>query len=340
MLYENNGIIAIPEGDHYQYDTLSIDCMRKFSDQLDWAKLSRECHHWQSEEMIREFSDKIVWPSLVAHYTLPCIVSEAFITEFQEHLDWAWISRHGQLSECYIYDHMHQLDWSYLSGFQDLSERFIRNNSNRIDWQRIDSQRYSAKFQRDYAYCINWDDASDSPYLDIEFVRRNIHHMNWEYIWDWEQTEAFIRTFIQYVDWNKIWFAPHISEAFITEYMHMVRYTDDEDSFTEGEFWTMISTKSLSEAFIRKYKKHLEWGYISKHSKLSEALICENASKVCWATISKYQELSLPFIHKYQANLTMCKNIQNIIRRERAKKTIDKLEALPSELCGIVGQYL
>jgi hypothetical protein len=53
-------------------------------------------------------------------------LSEEFIREFKDKVDWFHISQYQKLSEEFIREFKDKVDWSYISQYQKLSESFIR----------------------------------------------------------------------------------------------------------------------------------------------------------------------------------------------------------------------
>lgn len=333
ILFQANGIVSLDIHDYY--GPLSIACMRRFKNSLNWQKLTNN-QHW-TELMLWEFHDVVDFGIIVGqHYT--CKVSEKFINMFQAKLEWSWISRNGSLSEDYIRSHKDHLDWGYLTGFQDMSEAFVREFDDRIAWDRLDIHKYSESFHHDYDYKIFWGLAFMRSYLDIAFVQKYYHRADWNEVWSQIQSEEFIRTFHDKVDWNNIWQIADVSEQFIDEHMHLIDF--DRYEGRDSWFWDIISHRSLSLDFIRKHSSNLNWYLVCEYSRLPEFLILEYAIKVDWSQVSRYQALNLEFINIHKSKLTMCANILDIIRRERAMQTIGLIDTIPWDLSTSIGEYL
>jgi len=337
MLMQHDGVVVVPQDKRIDYDLLSIDCIRKFKDTLDWARLTYS-QKWTGD-MIWEFRDKIVFGALEDHR---CLLSEEYVRALQSKLTWGWISRNGILSESYIREYKDRLDWRYITGVHEMSESFMREHVDFLDWDRINVAAMSQSFRDDYDDRIVWTYAFIDCYLDIGYVQRYISRANWNDIWFEIQTEEFVRTFISYVDWEMVW-ESDLSEQFIREYMHMIVDPDEYELLDPTPFdcfWYPVSKKSLTEAFIREYGNNLAWDSVCQFSQLSETLIRDYADKVDWKAISKYQSMSLPFMHEHKLKLTMCPNIRNLIRRERGTLEVQKIVTLPLEMMRVIGEYL
>ena len=64
-------------------------------------------------------------------------LSEEFIREFKDKVDWWCISRYQELSEDFIREFKNRVIWKMISKYQTLSEEFIREFKNSVDWEMI-----------------------------------------------------------------------------------------------------------------------------------------------------------------------------------------------------------
>jgi hypothetical protein len=62
-------------------------------------------------------------------------LSEEFIREFQDKVDWVRISKSQKLSESFICEFKDKVDWMYISGYQTLSDDFLNKYKKNIDWE-------------------------------------------------------------------------------------------------------------------------------------------------------------------------------------------------------------
>ena len=72
---------------------------------------------------------------------------EDFIREFQDKLDWFWVSQKSILSENFIREFQDKVNWIYISIIQKLSEDFIREFQNKVYWSTIS---ITQKLSRDF----------------------------------------------------------------------------------------------------------------------------------------------------------------------------------------------
>ena len=89
--------------------------------EINWIKVSKNPKKL-SEDFIREFQDKVDWGKISCNQ----ILSEDFIREFKDKVDWWWISHYQTLSEDFIREFKNQVNWRLIYEYQILSENFIR----------------------------------------------------------------------------------------------------------------------------------------------------------------------------------------------------------------------
>jgi hypothetical protein len=132
------------------YCKMTESIMRRYSHLLHWEYVSSE--QALSEEFIEDFKDKINWTSfsscgkysLLGEYPedffrkyvnrlnwkrLPsfvyCKLSEEFLDEYKDYVDFEMVSRYCYLSEGFIRRHSTVLDWNYICQTQSLSNEFM-----------------------------------------------------------------------------------------------------------------------------------------------------------------------------------------------------------------------
>jgi len=191
-------------------------------------------------------------------------LTKKFKKEFQDKVDWYFISECQTLSEDFIREFQDKVDWLYISKCQMLSENFIREFQNKVDWVWI------SKFQElSEDFIIEFQDK-----VDCECISE-----------DQTLSEDFIREFQDKVDWDYISKYQTLSEGFIKEFQDKVN-------------WDCISIyQTLSEDFIREFKDRINWYCISIYQTLSEGFIKEFELKIpdtCW--LYKSKEFKLEYI--------------------------------------------
>ena len=130
-----------------------------------WRELSE--HQFLSEDFIREFKDKVNW-GCISHYQH---LSEDFIREFKDEVTWGWVLISQRLSEDFIREFADRVTWVYLSMHQQLSEDFIREFKDKVDWYCISAyQHLSKEFIEEF-----------KDRLDVRFIADSWHHKSVKY---------------------------------------------------------------------------------------------------------------------------------------------------------------
>src|SRR3712207_7302053 len=87
---------------------------------------------------------------------------------------WNEISTMGNLTEEFMDEYQNQLNWGYICQTQKLSENFIRNHENKMVWNFVSKyQNLSEQFINDYQNQLNWEDRKST--------RLNSSHANISY---------------------------------------------------------------------------------------------------------------------------------------------------------------
>ena len=132
----------------------------------NWDAIS--CRNDLSEEFIREFSDKVDWFYICKYQKL----SEEFIRKYSTKVYWGQISQYQKLSEEFIIEYSYKVDWGNVSQFQKLSEKFIREFSNQVNWCDISAfQKLSEEFIREFSDKVVWKNITKHQKLSPEFIQ-------------------------------------------------------------------------------------------------------------------------------------------------------------------------
>jgi hypothetical protein len=114
----------------------------------------------------KEFQDKVDWGYISNYQTL----SEDFIREFKDKVDWEYISTFQKLSENFIREFQYKVYWGYISRFQNLSENIIREFKDKVNWNVISKyQNLSKEFISEFPNNI-----------DIEIYNRVHRKRTWK----------------------------------------------------------------------------------------------------------------------------------------------------------------
>ena len=165
-----------------------------------WVDISAE--QKLSEDFIREFKDYVDWGWISENQKL----SESFIREFQDKVDWYWVSSHQKLSESFIREFQDKVDWGRISITQKLSEDFIREFQDRVKWYWISKfQKLSEDFIREFKNKADWVCISAHQKLSENFIREFKDDIYWYYISECQKlSNAFIEEFEIKLNLNKI----------------------------------------------------------------------------------------------------------------------------------------
>ena len=124
-------------------------------------------------------------------------LTEDFIQEFKDKVDWTCISRYPHLSEDFIRKFADRVDWYYISAYQYLSENFIREFADRVAWDWIVKyQPLSEDFIREFKDKVNWNYISANQHLSENFIREFKDEVNWAWISAYQHlSKEFIEEF-------------------------------------------------------------------------------------------------------------------------------------------------
>jgi len=153
--------------------------------------------------------------SLIKELNLNCSVEE-----FQDKVNWVWISESQKLSENFILEFQNRVDWECISIYQKLSEKIIREFQDKVDWECISIyQKLSEKIIREFQDKVNWECISKYQKLSEWFILELQDKVNWYYISKYQNlSEEFIMEFKDKVNWYYISKSQKLSEEFIREF--------------------------------------------------------------------------------------------------------------------------
>ena len=86
-----------------------------------------------SEEFIHEFKDDINWVYICIYQT----ISERFIEEHKSYIHWIYISKHQRLTQHFIHKYRDVLNWDLICTYQRLSSKFIEDHYRYVKWLKI-----------------------------------------------------------------------------------------------------------------------------------------------------------------------------------------------------------
>ena len=175
-------------------------------------------------------------------------LSEDFIREFEDNVDWGCISANQKLSENFIREFQDKVNWNWISKYQKLSESFIRKFKDYVDWGSISKhQKLSESFIRKFKDYVDWESISASQNLSENFIRKFKNYVDWGYISKYQKlSESFIREFKDKVNWYWTSKYQKLSENFIREFKDRLYLSELKESWhyktTEEKKQAMIAT--------------------------------------------------------------------------------------------------
>jgi len=125
---------------------------------------------------------------------------------------------------CTVEEFQDKVNWYYISRYQKLSEKFIREFQDKVNWDDISyDQKLSEKFIIEFQDKVKWYDIFIFQKLSEKFIREFKDKVNWYYISRCQKlSEKFIREFQDEVDWHYISYYQKLSEKFIREFKDKV----------------------------------------------------------------------------------------------------------------------
>ncbi len=123
-----------------------IEWEKYYSNKFDWNNYKFYQNNQLSEDFIREFQDKVNWEYISWRQKL----LEDFIKEFKNKVNWDLISQYQILSEDFIKKFQNKVNWIKISIHQKLSEDFIKEFQDKIDWHWFKiNKKLSEKFKEE-----------------------------------------------------------------------------------------------------------------------------------------------------------------------------------------------
>ncbi len=162
--------------------TLSDKFIEDFKSKSYWNSILQNN---VSEDFIRDFQDKINWWNISGKQNL----SEDLIREFEDKVIWQQISSKQMLSENFIREFQDKVDWACISYYQNLSEDFIREFKDKVDWYSISHrQKLSENFIREFQNKVVWKWVSSYQKLSEKFIEEFQDKLNVKVI---QKTNAY-----------------------------------------------------------------------------------------------------------------------------------------------------
>ena len=138
----------------------------------------------------------------------------------KEQKDWDDISAKLGLTEGFIRENANKVNWYFISYYQKLSEEFIREFSDKVDWDCVSQQqKISEDFIREFSKKVNWYHISIYQKLSEGFIQEFSDEINWYNISIYQKlSDGFIRAFLKKLYWQYIYRYQKLSQEMIKEY--------------------------------------------------------------------------------------------------------------------------
>lgn len=197
-------------------------------------------------------------------------LSEKFMREMKDHLNWICISRYQKMSEPFMEEMRYYIVWYELCGWNNqtvLTEQFMDKMALWLDWNAVSrSRKFGEEFMLRHLDQLNPDRMQENSKL------RDIL----------ENYEKFITTFLKYdrysVKWAGYNYPSNISIEFIREYKDVIdfskfissfisngkgtEFVDEFHNYFNNDTWDRIEGRlyDFDFDFILKYSDHWKYG--------------------------------------------------------------------------------
>ncbi|MGD1841932.1 MAG: hypothetical protein ACFB0B_13715 [Thermonemataceae bacterium] len=230
-----------------QTPVLSEQFFKEHEDKINWYKIQYlnmknkvyggYSYGYFTESFIRTFKDKVSWDRVA----LASPVSEDFIREFEDTFSskahWYWLilfqNQYERLSEAFIKDFQEKIDWEDAKTYDNGSAGFVRKFAPYVNWQLILGKdksgnpiQYDEPFLRDFQDKFSksmWKQISKEQQLSEAFIEDFQERLNWKLLSRHQQlSEPFIEKFEKKVNWPFIFKYQLLSPTFRKKFQHKV----------------------------------------------------------------------------------------------------------------------
>jgi len=255
--------------------------IRKYATKLDWKFLSER---GLSQTLIREFPDRVHWKRLPAlNYT------EDFMIEFYDKLRHVEYAPEGDV----FLKKINNVNWGTIKT-NNLSNKLIIKSKNRINWalnrEDLSRRKWKEEFIEEFADNFIWKELPVS-HLSPKFINKHKDQINWDELSYEIRSEQFITVFKEFVNWQNLP-AKKYKDAFVVKFKDYLYWPKVEVAHLQEDTlitcrksnmfpWDRVSRKEdLTEDFMRKYQKNLNWESIAHKKHLTKAFKKEFAAKI------------------------------------------------------------
>lgn len=277
------------------------DRARKAPEKVNWAHASRRS---LSEDFIRDCKEWVDWAKISRTQKM----STSFIEEFQDYVNWKTLSLNPFLDETTIVAFQNQLDWAVIGASQQLSLEFVREFEDRLNWEMLSLRMpLSASIIREFQDKFTWDLVAFRPELDCQ-DEESISLLNEIY----QVIAPRISNHSRHV-WKRISQHCVLSEEFMCEYANNL------------DWYYVCLKQKLSDSFIREFVHFINWSTV----KISKHLISELIDRVNWRALRRNPRLPFKVLWQYRHRLTRTDVMVDIIRLEQCRRTVQLMSRYP-----------
>lgn len=305
----NDGIIET----YFTSSFADIECFER----MDTPTLARVAHlldgdMWRavvvnrglSVAEMRRFQEHVDWGVVSA-----TLRDHAVAREFGGRIDWRLASTWKEMGEPLIEEHIDEVDWRKITRHADMSAAFVARHRDRVVWALVDDERI-AKWCTGQILAVAGDlpwDRLALPGRTIRSCRKLQAHMNWRTVSAQRPMGVeFVREFRDLLVPAALTGNPHIDfDAIASEFPELIVWSEVATSnvatlrlFADKLDWALVS-RSLHEAQVAEFSKHIDWGVLQEQVTLSSATLDKHIGKIDFATISRTQFLEPWFVDKY-----------------------------------------
>lgn len=253
--------------------------IREYYDKLDWTDLSSR---GLSQAILEEFHDRVKWESLPSKN-----YDEKFVVRFYDKLSHIVYTPESEKFFLRLEKKGHTVNWETIK-VDNLSDEFIEEWISVINWklnrENISKREWSREFIESNADSLLWEVLPITHIKDAKFIYKYRDRIDWESLTPGLKNEKFIRVFKQYIRWHLLTVQSYTDE-FIIEFadqLYWPNITLDQlkeetldtcsAKLTEYRIWSRVSRLNLSDDFIIKYNKQLDWSVLAKKKSLSKKI--------------------------------------------------------------------
>lgn len=207
------------------------------------------------------------------------LLTDQFIDEHKDEIDWKWLTKHYKLIEEQIEKYTDFVDWKLVWLKQNVSEEFIEKHEDKLenwDWICV-KRKLSIPFVHRHMNKWHWTVISQESIIDYDFALEFRDKLDWRtftiHRWN-EWSESFIREFKDYIEWEYAFYDKRkMSNNLRREYVYSFKkkkdYLNIAYSLNDQDFreWATI----LNKKYPKLFGKAITWNTI-----ISEKTILDN----------------------------------------------------------------